>query len=62
MLMRIVLRTIAEEDKLVSHFSVETETLLDPLTADEADVSKAKLIITVELRPYDVTSLNPSFA
>lgn len=53
---------LLEDDKQVSHFSVETDTLLDPITEDEADASKVKLIITVELRPYDVSLFNLSFA
>ncbi len=53
---------LLEDDKMVSHFSVETDTLLDPPTNEEADQRKAKLIITVELRPYYVTTFNLSFA
>ena len=53
---------LLEDDKQVSHFAVETDTLLDPPTDDDADYRKAKLVITVELRPYYVTMLNLSFA
>lgn len=53
---------LLEDDKQVSHFAVETDTLLDPQSSDESDASKAKLIITVELRPYDVTMFNLGYA
>ena len=48
---------LLEDDTQVSGFSVETDTLLDP----EADDKTAKLVITVELRPYYVTTLNLHF-
>ncbi len=50
------------DDKQVSHFSVETDTLLDPETKEDADRRKVRLVVTVELRPYDVTMFNLSFA
>jgi hypothetical protein len=53
---------LLEDDKQVSHFSVETDTLLDPIAEGDADASKVKLIITVELRPLDVSLFNLSFA
>jgi hypothetical protein len=53
---------LLEDDKFVSHFAVETDTLLDPITDDDADRRKVKLVITVELRPYHVTSFNVAFA
>ena len=54
---------LMEDDKQVSHFAVETDTLLDPLTGiNEADMRQTKLVITVELRPYFVTNFNLSFA
>jgi hypothetical protein len=52
---------LLEDDKQVSHLSVETDRLLDPSDGDP-DQSQAKLVITVELRPYYVTMLNLSFA
>ena len=48
---------LLEDDMQVSGFSVETDTLLDP----KADDKTAKLVITVDLRPYYVTTLNLSF-
>jgi len=53
---------LLEDDKQVSHFSVETDTLLDPPTENDADHQLAKVIITVELRPYDVTLFNLSYS
>ena len=50
---------LLEDDKLVSHLEVETDTLLD---APSGDMRQARLVITVELKPYDVTMLNLSFA
>lgn len=46
---------LLEDDDQVSHFAVETDTLLDPPSAGEEDIRRAKLIITVEIRPYLVT-------
>jgi hypothetical protein len=54
---------LLEDDNLVSAFSVETDTLLDPpqLPADE-DRRMVRIVITVDLSPYDVTKFNLSFA
>jgi len=46
---------LLEDDDQVSHFAVETDTLLDPPSAGEEDIRRAKLIITAEIRPYLVT-------
>ena len=48
---------LLEDDLQVSDFFVETDTLLDP----QADDKTAKLVVTVELRPYYVTTLNLNF-
>jgi hypothetical protein len=53
---------LLNNDKDVSHFAVETDTLLDPMKDEEADQRRVKLIITVELRPYHVTSFTLAFA
>jgi hypothetical protein len=54
---------LLEDDKLVSKLTVETDTLLDPPTGDkEVDRRQVRLIITVDLKPYDVTMDNLSFA
>ena len=50
---------LLEDDKQVTHFEVETDTLLDPPTADNAH---ARLIITVEIQPYDITYFNLAFS
>ncbi len=50
------------DDKQVSHLSVETDTLLDPLDVENAEQSRVRLVITVELRPYYVTMFNLAFA
>lgn len=52
---------LIEDDNLVSHFSVETDRLLDPATPDDADKSKARVIITVELRAWYATLWNSQF-
>jgi hypothetical protein len=53
---------LLDDDKQVTHIEVETDTLLDPFTGNEADNNKVRLVITVELRPYNVTLFNLSFA
>jgi hypothetical protein len=53
---------LLEDDSQVTHLEVETDTLLDPITTDNADQRRAHLIITVEIRPMKVTMFNLSFA
>ncbi len=54
---------LLEDDKLVTQLAVETDTLLDPpLNKGDADLRQVRVIITVELKPYDVTLFNLSFA
>lgn len=53
---------LLEDDKQMSHLSVETDRLLDPPTGKNADASLAHLVITVTVRPYYNTLLNLSFA
>lgn len=53
---------LLEDDRQVSHLSVETDTLLDYPTDDENDKGRARLVITVDLRPYRVSMFNLSFA
>ena len=53
---------LLEEDKLLNQFSVETDTLLDPPTGELADKKKAKVIITVQLKPYFPTYFNMAFS
>ena len=49
---------LLQDDKLVSHFAVETDTLLDEIHPGDADTRKAHVIITVALRPYLPTFFN----
>ena len=54
---------LLEDDKLVSHLEVETDMLLDPpLGNSAADRRQVRLIITVDLKPYNVTLFNLSFS
>ncbi|MGB8276702.1 MAG: hypothetical protein WCF20_02015 [Methylovirgula sp.] len=54
---------LLEEDKLVTGFSVETDTLLDgPTGKNDRDRREVQLIITVNIKPYDITRFNLSFA
>ncbi|WP_425987749.1 hypothetical protein [Afipia sp. DC4300-2b1] len=54
---------LLEDDNLVTQLTVETDTLLDPPLAErELDRRQVKLIITVELKPYNVTLFNLSFS
>ena len=53
---------LLEDDKLVSHFAVETDTLLDEIRPGDSDMRKAKVIVTVELRPYFPTFFNLAFS
>jgi len=53
---------LLENDKLVSHFAVETDTLLDEIILGDADERKARVVITVELRPYFPTYFNLAFS
>jgi hypothetical protein len=49
---------LLENDNQVTHLEVETDTLLDEPTKDNADASRSRLVITVEVRPYKATYLN----
>ena len=53
---------LLEDDKMVSSFSVESDDLLDPTESQTADNRRVRLVVTVTLRPYYVTSFNLSFA
>lgn len=52
---------LLEDDSQVTHLAVETDTLFDPKTDDNADHRRVRLVITVEVRPYHVTWGNISF-
>lgn len=54
---------LLEDDRLITQLSVETDTLLDPPAGlGERDRRQVRLIITVDLKPYDITMFNLSFA
>jgi hypothetical protein len=57
---------LLENDRLVSKITVETDYLLDdlPITEDhpQADENDVRLVITVRLRPYEMTLLNLLFS
>jgi hypothetical protein len=53
---------LLEDDKQVTHLEVETDTLLDPVSGATADQSFARVIITVDIRPYYATMFNLSFS
>jgi hypothetical protein len=53
---------LLENDNQVTGLAVETDMLLDPITTDDSDERRVKLVISVEVRPYDVTMFNLSFA
>jgi hypothetical protein len=50
-----------EDDKLISGFKVETDTLLSRSGVTEEDRSWAELVIGVEVRPRVITNLNVGF-
>jgi hypothetical protein len=52
---------LLEDDDLVTALSVETDILLDPPNGD-AGQSQVKIVISVELKPNNVTMFNLSFA
>jgi hypothetical protein len=53
---------LLEDDAQVSRLIVETDTLLDPPIGPNLHHSETRLVITVELRPYEVTLFNLSFS
>lgn len=53
---------LLEDDRQVSGFAVETDMLLTPGQSSDPDGRDAKIVIDVELRPYDPTHFNLAFA
>lgn len=51
---------LMEDDKLITHLEVETDLLLDPPTDAVDDLSRAKLVINVDVSPSYVTMFNLS--
>lgn len=52
---------LLEDDKQVTHFEVESDTLLDPLPDTDSDARKVRLVITVEITTYELNKLNRDF-
>ncbi len=53
---------LLENDKLITGFRVETDTLLTGLDATEEERGKVEMVISVEIRPYDITNQSLGFA
>src|SRR5262245_6095920 len=51
---------LLSDDKLISHTSVETDTLLQP-TSKDADQNDARLVIAIRLKPYALGWHNVDF-
>lgn len=51
---------LLEDDRLITHASIETDTLLEPTDAGVGD-NDARIVITVEIRPHGVNPGNMSF-
>ena len=51
---------LLEDDSLITHVSVETDTLLQP-TGNASNVNDTRLMIHVKLRPYVVNPSNENF-
>jgi hypothetical protein len=53
---------LLEDDDLVTQLSVKTDSLLTPPSGDaESDGREVKIVITVELKPYNANMFNLSF-
>ena len=52
---------LLQDDKLVSHVSIETDDLLDE-TVGPGDDSIVRLLVTVDVKPWQTTMFNLSFA
>jgi hypothetical protein len=53
---------LLEDDDLVTGFTVQADTLLDPPKDGDGGEARVKLIVSVELKPDDVTMFNLGFA
>jgi hypothetical protein len=53
---------LLEDDSLITHISVETDMLLQPIgQKDKIDPNDVRLVIQVRLRPYSVNPSNENF-
>lgn len=53
---------LLDDDRQVTHLEVETDSALLPSPKDPNDLSYARIIITVDIRPYYVSMFNLSWA
>lgn len=53
---------LLEDDKLITHVSVESDILLEPVAVPGSQDSGVRLVLGVTVRPYDVTQDNLAFA
>ena len=53
---------LLQDDRFITHLSVTSDILLDPLESVADQVAQVRLVITVSVRPYDVNSCNLEFA
>jgi hypothetical protein len=51
---------LLDDDKEVTHLEVETDTLLDSPSGSADDRARAHLVITVDIRPHNLTYFNLS--
>jgi hypothetical protein len=48
---------LLEDDSLVTHLSVETDRMLEPIKGTSLDANDARVVITVTIEAYDYTVL-----
>ena len=51
-----------EDDKLITHLTVESDILLEPVLGDGAAGTSVRLVVGVTVQPYDVHLDNLAFA
>lgn len=52
---------LVEDDRLIDHVSVETDVLLEPVSTINPSENDVRVILTVNLRPYVMTTSNVVF-
>jgi len=53
---------LLEDDSLITHIAVKTDTLLQPLTKPNVDANEARLVINVRIKPIEATIGNIGFS
>lgn len=53
---------LMEDDKQIDRLTIEADMLLDPPQAGEEDLRKARVVVTVEVKPFLTTNFNLGFA